>query len=217
MFRLLIIPLLSILIAVLACGTVVTQTPYYVCPTAVPTPFIPPPTPLPGTPRPLPTPFPIPPTPYVITPPQDFHIGDAVIVGQSSEPLRLRFRLLGTQSRLALSGRQNLYTWQLEIRSVGSATYETIPVALMAITRVETAYGTETGTWHTSEAAMREAGYTSENYDALMPDTTRVYRLAAYAPIGSISQMAYTLDADSGNRITWMNSTNPTCNSNTAD
>lgn len=205
-----------LLAAILACGTAVTHTPHYVCPTALPTPFIPQPTPLPGTLLPPLTPIPLPPTPYIITPPQDFYVGDAVFVGYSGDSLRLRFRLLGIQSRPAESGARYLHTWQIEIRSIGSATYETVPIALTAIMRVETAYGAETGTWPTSEAAMREAGYLGENYDPLAPHTTRIYRLAAYGPIGSVGQIAYTLDGESGNRITWTNNANPYCSGDIA-
>ncbi len=72
----------AIISAMLACGTTVLQTAYYVCPTPVPTAVIPQPTPLPGTPLPLPTLLPLPPTPYVITPPQDFYVGDADHAGR---------------------------------------------------------------------------------------------------------------------------------------
>lgn len=209
----------AFLASVLACGTAVTQTAYYVCPTAIPTVAAPEPTPLIGTPLPLPTLIPLPPTPYVITPPQDFYIGDAVFVGTPGAPLRLRFRLLNIQSRPALpiAGEpRNLYTWQIEINNLGTVVYETIPIALMAITRIETSSGQLAGTWHTSELAMREAGFVSENYDALQPGSTRIYRLAAYAPAGNLRQLTYSLDGDT-NRITWANAANPYCIGDIAD
>src|SRR5688572_29132692 len=81
--------------AALACGTVVTDTASYICPTRVPQPTA---TTLAGTPPPT---LPPPPTPYTITPPQDFYVGDAVFVGQSGAPLRLRFRLENVQIRPA--------------------------------------------------------------------------------------------------------------------
>lgn len=203
-----------LLLAVLACGTVVTQQAYYTCPTAVPPTAAPQPTVLPGTPIPFPT-LALPPTPYSITPPQDFYVGDAVFVGSQGAPLRLRFRLQNVQSQP--TGWGNLVTWRLEIRNLGSVSYETIPVALMVITRITTANGEQSGTWQTSEAAMAEAGFTSENYDPLTPGSTRTYRLAATIPSGSVRQFAYLLDGDGGNRITWINAANPYCSGDVAD
>ncbi len=200
---------IMLLFAVLACGTIVTDTASYTCPTAVPQATA---TTLGGTPMPT---LPPPPTPYTISPPQDFYVGDAVFVGQSGAPLRLRFRLQNVQSQPA--GSRNLITWRLEIRNLGSATYETIPVALMVITRINTANGEQTGTWQPSEAAMAAAGFTSENYDPLTPGSTRIYRLAAYIPAGSVNQFAYLLDGESGNRITWVNAVNPYCSGDVAD
>jgi hypothetical protein len=198
-----------LLFAVLACGTIVTDLASYTCPTAVPQATA---TTLAGTPMPT---LPPPPTPYTISPPQDFYVGDAVFVGQSGALLRLRFRLQNVQTQPA--GSRNLVTWRLEIRNLGSATYETIPVALMVITRITTASGEQTGTWQTSEVAMAAAGFTNENYDPLTPGSTRIYRLAAYIPAGSVNQFAYLLDGEGGNRITWVNAANPYCSGDVAD
>lgn len=198
-----------LLFAVLACGTIVTDLASYTCPTPVPQATA---TTLAGTPIPT---LPPPPTPYTISPPQDFYVGDAVFVGQSSAPLHLRFRLQNVQSQPA--GSRNLITWRLEIRNLGSATYETIPVALMVITRITTASGEQTGIWQTSDAAMDAAGFTNENYDPLTSGSTRLYRLAAYIPAGSVNQFAYLLDGEGGNRITWMNAANPYCSGDVAD
>jgi hypothetical protein len=195
--------------AALACGTIVTDLASYTCPTAVPQATA---TTLAGTPMPT---LPPPPTPYSITPPQDFYVGDAVFVGQQGAPLRLRFRLQNIQVQAA--GSQNLVTWRLEIRNLGSTSYETIPVALMLITRINTASGEQIGTWRTSEAALAAAGFTSENYDPLPPGSTRVYRLAAYIPAGSVDQFTYLLDEEGGNRITWINAANPYCSGDVAD
>jgi hypothetical protein len=200
---------IMLLFAVLACGTVVTDLASYTCPTSVPQATA---TTLAGTP--LPT-LPPPPTPYTISPPRDFYVGDAVFVGQSGAALRLRFRLQNVQSQPA--GSRNLVTWRLEIRNLGSATYETIPIALMVITRITTASGEEPGTWQTSEVAMAAAGFTNENYDPLTPGSTRVYRLAAYIPVGSVNQFAYLLDGEGGNRITWVNAANPYCSGDVTD
>jgi len=198
-----------LLFAVLACGTLVTDLASYTCPTAVPQATA---TTLAGTPMPT---LPPPPTPYTIAPPQDFYVGDAVFVGQSDAPLRLRFRLQSVQTQPV--GTRTLVTWRLEIRNLGSATYETIPVALMVITRITTASGEQTGTWQTSEVAMAAAGFTSENYDPLTSGSTRVYRLAAYIPAGSVNQFAYLLDGEGGNRISWVNAANPYCSGDVAD
>lgn len=198
-----------LLFAVLACGTIVTDLASYTCPTASPQATA---TMLAGTPQPT---LPPPPTPYTITPPQDFYVGDAVFVGQSGALLRLRFRLQNVQSQPA--GSRNLVTWRLEIRNLGSATYETIPVALMVITRITTANGEQTGTWRTSDMAMEAAGFTNENYDPLTPGSSRTYRLAAYIPVGSVNQFAYLLDGDGSNRITWVNTVNPYCSGDVAD
>jgi hypothetical protein len=201
-----------LLFAALACGTLVTDTASYACPTAVPQATA---TALAGTPMPT---LPPPPTPYTITPPQDFYVGDAVFVGQQGAPPRLRFRLQNVESQPA--GSLNLVTWRLEIRNLGSATYETIPVALMVITRINTANGEQTGTWRTSEAAMQAAGFTNENYDSLAPGSTRTYRLAAFIPAGTVRQFAYLLavgSSDGGNRITWVNTANPYCSGDVAD
>lgn len=206
---------IMLILAILACGTVVTDTPFYTCPTSIPPTAVPEPTVLPGTPLPFPTLIPLPPTPYNITPPQDFYVGDAVFVGQPGAPLRLRFRLQNVQ--VQPTGSQNLVTWELEIRNLGSAAYETIPVALMVITRVNTANGEQIGTWRTSDTAIEAAGFAGENYDPLTPGSTRTYRLAAYIPAGSVRQFAYLLDGDGGNRITWVNTANPYCSGDVAD
>jgi hypothetical protein len=200
---------IMLLFAALACGTIVTDLASYTCPTAVPQATA---TTLAGTPMPT---LPPPPTPYTISPPQDFYVGDVVFVGQSGAPLRLRFRLQNVQTQPA--GSRNLVTWRLEIRNLGGTTYETIPVALMVITRITTASGEQTGTWQTSDAAMTAAGFTNENYDPLTSGSTRVYRLAAYIPVGSVNQFAYLLDGEGGNRITWVNAANPYCSGDVAD
>jgi hypothetical protein len=164
--------------------------------------------------------LPPPPTPYTITPPQDFYVGDAVFVGQPGAALRLRFRLGQVQNQPAppLNGTpRNLVIWRLEIRNLGSTAYETIPIALMVITRINTVNGEQTGTWRTSAAAMNAAGFTDENYDPLLPNSTRIYRLAAFVPAGSVRQFAYHLDGEGSNQITWTNHANPYCSGDVAD
>lgn len=197
-----------LLLTTLACGTVVSGTAYYICPTPTPRAAS---TALPGAPLPTLAP---PPTPYSITAPQDFYTGDAVFVGQPGAALRLRFRLLNV--RVQPADTQNLVTWWLEIRNSGTTSYETVPPVLMLITRITTASGRQTGIWRTSEAAMLAAGFGYQNYDPVIPGSTRIYWLAAYIPIGSASQFTYLLDGDGGNRITWTNQTNPYCSGNIA-
>ena len=196
-------PIYGLIFAALACGMVVMDTAYYACPTQIPIPTV---TILPGTPLP---PILIPPTPYVITPPQDFYVDDAVFVGQQNAPLRLRFRLQNIMVQPTASG--NLVTWEMEISNIGSLAYETVPPALMLITRITTVNGVQVGTWRTSETAMNMAGFINENYDPILPATTRLYRLAAYIPSGTVSQFTYLLDGEGNNRITWTNQRNPYC------
>lgn len=205
---------MMMLFSALACGTIVTDTASYTCPTAVPRATV---TTLAGTPTPT---LPPPPTPYTMTSPQNFYVGDAVFVGQPDAPLRLRFRLQNVQTRPAPtlgSTPRQLVTWRLEIRNLGSMTYETIPIALMVITRINTVSGEQSGIWRTSEIAMNAAGFTNENNDPLLPGTTRVYRLSGYIPSGSVRQFVYLLDGDGGNRITWVNAVNPYCSGDVAN
>jgi hypothetical protein len=212
----LVVPIM-LMFAMMACGTIVTDTAFYLCPTRFPSTSIPQ-TVGPSTPIVIPTLAPTV-TTYRIIAPQDFYVGDAVFVGQPNAPLYLRFRLQQVRSQAAppLSGSsRSLVTWQLEIRNLGNMSYETIPVALMVITRINTANGEQAGIWRTSEAAMKAAGFTDENDDALLPGTTRVYRLAAYVPLGSVRQLAYLLEGDGGNRITWVNASNPACSGDVA-
>lgn len=214
--RALLAPAMLFLVA-LACGTPISDIPVYSCPTPTPMPTASPTpygTPLPpGWVEPLPTAYP---TPYIITPPQDFYVGDAIYTGNQGATQRLRFRLRNVQVR-DLPNR-NLVMWQLEIRNLGTQVYETIPVALMMITRIFTEIdGAEVGTWRTSESAMRMAGFTHENYDPLYAGDLRVYQLAAYTPPGTINRLTYLLDGDGINQITWINSRNPYCSGDIAD
>lgn len=210
-----------LMLAILACGTVVTQTAYYVCPTTVP------PTPRPvvtlpsGLPTAIPTRTPLPPTPYQIVPPQDFYRGDAVFVGAPGAAVRLRFRLVSVTAQAApptgLGAPRNLYAWTLEIRNLGTAAYETLPPGQMVISTLSTASGDREGTWRTSDAAMRAAGITGENYGPLQPSATRLYRMAAYAPVGSVRRLTFTLDDEGNNTMTWLNQPNPDCSGDVAD
>lgn len=204
-------------LAMLACGTPISEIPVYACPTPTPMPTASP-TPY-GTPLPLDWIEPLPtvhPTPYIITPPQDFYVGDVIYTGNQGAARRLRFRLQNVQVQTLPN--RNLVTWQLEIRNLGTEIYETIPTALMMVTRIFTIDGDEViGTWRTSETAMRVAGFNGENYDPLHAGDTRIYRLAAYTPPGIINRLTYLLDVEGTNRITWINSSNPYCSGDVAD
>jgi len=209
-----------LLFAALACGTAVTELASYLCPTNIPPTAGPQPTYLPGTPIPTATSIPPPPTPYRIEPPQDFYRGDAVFVGQLGAATRLRFRLQSVQTRPAASSGgspRNLYIWSLEIKNLGTTNYETIPIAQMYLSLILTPNGEAAGTWRTSEAAMQAAGIMGQNYDAIQPGATRVYRLAAYGSVGNARRLTFVLDDESGNQITWINQANPYCSGDIAD
>lgn len=199
--------------ALLACGTIVTDTASYVCPTRLPPIYVPP-TVGPGTPIVIPT-LPPSPTPYRILPPQDFYRGDAVFIGQPNAALHLRFRLQNVQSQPAPP--QMLYLWSVEIKNLGTTVYETIPVAQAMITQINTSNGGIQGAWLPSEKAMKAAGIASENYDPLPPGSSRIYRMATYGPAGTVRQLAFLLDEAGHNRITWINQPNPFCVGDIAD
>ena len=121
-------PIALFLLALACSGTTaamqILDQPVYVCPTAapvIPTPF---PTfpPIPGLPTwvPLPTPIPPPsPTPYVIRPPQDFYVGDAVFTGAFRSSVNARFRLLNVRTlpaSAAIDGTpRRIAVWDLEV------------------------------------------------------------------------------------------------------
>ncbi len=206
--------------AALACGTAVTELASYICPTRIPPTAGPQPTYLPGTPIPTATPIPPPPTPYRIEPPQDFYRGDAVFVGQPGAATRLRFRFQSVQTRPAApsgGNARNLYIWSLEIKNLGTSNYETIPIAQMYLSLIRATNADVAGEWRTSEAAMQAAGIIGQTYDAITPGATRIYRMAAYAPVGSVRRLTFVLDAESNNRITWVNQANPYCSGDIAD
>lgn len=202
------LPAFLIGLAIVACETTpLLDMPVYTCPTPFPS--------LVG----LRTPVPLPPTPYLIHPPQDFYRGDAVFVGARGAANRVRFRLQNVYTLPASGhgGTRALYVWSLEIRNLGSMNYATIPIGQMRLTRIQTSTGELNGTWGTSDTAMRAAGISQESYDPLPPNATRIYRMAAYAPVGSPRTFTFTLDEASGSRITWTNATNPYCVGDVAD
>ena len=114
--------------------------------------------------------------------------------------MRLRFRLQNVQVQPAGAGQPG----DVEAGNPQpghDATYETVPVALMIITRITTANGDQSGTWSTSETAMTAAGFTNENYDPLPRLVGRASTgWPRTSPAGTIRQFAYLLDGDGGNQ-----------------
>ena len=184
--------------AMLACaGTPLLDVPSMTCPTPVQ------PTVLPGTPAP------IPPTPVVIT--DEFYIGDKVIVGNASSPLRVQFRLLDVNTNPttsdAFGNPRQIVSWRLRVKNIGIKDYEIFPAVQMFVSKVETAYGTQIGTWGASQIAGDEIGQTVDNdIYTLTPNQTRTFRLVAFAPAGTVRRFAFVLDLNQSittNRILW--------------
>jgi hypothetical protein len=208
------------LFAILACaGTPLGGAPAYICPTPVPLPTA---TVLAGTPQPTPRPQP---TPYVILPPADFFVGDAVFIGTSASENGVRFRLQGVGSQPASpdtdGNARNVYTWQLEVKNIGTADYEVFPSAQMFLNEISTAYGDQTGAWPATREAADEAGVPFDD-DAYRLDAgeTRVFRFAAYGPAGQASRFTFQLDptvSDGSGVVTWTNQSNPYCSSDITD
>lgn len=194
------------LFAVLACaGTPLLDVPSVTCPTTVQ------PTVLPGTPAP------IPPTPVVIT--EEFYIGNHVIVGNPASPLRVQFQLLDVQTYPttpdAYGNPRQIVNWRLRVKNIGTQDYEIFPALQMFVSEVETAYGTQTGTWGATQAAGDLIEQTvNNNIYSLTPNQTSNFQLVALAPAGIVREFAFVLDptlTDSSEQITWHNQQNPYC------
>lgn len=204
-----------LLFAALACvGTVLRDGVIYICPSPIPATAAP--TVQPGTPSPLPTA--LPPTPFVITPPQDFYVGDAVFIGAEGAPVRVRLRLQPVRiySATPVSGQpRSIYAWSLEVKNAGTQNYEIFPAVQMYLHTISTASGEVTGVWGSTQAAADEARLTiDDNFYTLIPGETRTFRFAAYAPTGSARRFTFTLDptvTQGSPVITWINQTNPSC------
>jgi hypothetical protein len=204
-----------LLFAVLACvGTVLRDGAVYVCPSPIPATAAP--TVLPGTP--LPPPTKLPPTPFVIIPPQDFYVGDAIFVGAAGAPVRVRLRLQAVRSFPAApaGGKpRSIYAWALEVKNAGTRNYEIFPAVQLYLSTVMTTSGEMTGAWGSTQAAADEARLTlDDNFYTLAPGETRTFRFAASAPAGSARRFTFTLDptvTQGSPVITWINQTNPYC------
>lgn len=203
---LLISPIFMIFVMLACAGTPLLDVPSVTCATPIQ------PTVLPGTPAP------IPPTPVVIT--DDFYIGDSVIVGNTSSPLQVQFRLLDVNTNPTTSdvfgNPRQIVSWRLRVKNIGTQNYEIFPALQMFVSEVDTAYGTQSGTWGATQAAGDFIGQTVDNniYN-LTPDQTRTFRLVTFAPTGTVRRFAFvlypTVTTDSDERIIWQNQQNPYC------
>lgn len=203
-----------ILLAVLACaGTVLTDVPVYTCSTAVPVATS---TTLAGTAVPTMQPSA---TPYIIVPPADFYLGDAVYVGTSQDVNGVRFRLLSVNTypvSLDEDGEaRNAYHWQLEVGNIGSGAYEVFPSAQMVLSSVTTVEGEQNGIWYSSREAGEEIGVmVDHNSYVLESGETRLFNLVTLAPVGQATRLTFYLDptqTQGNSTITWLNQSNPYC------
>ena len=192
--------------AMLACaGTPLLDVPSVTCPTPVQ------PTVLPGTPSP------ISPTPVAIT--DEFYIGDKVIVGNPSSPLRVQFRLLDVNTDPttpdAYGNPRQIVSWRLRVKNIGTQDYEIFPALQMFVSEVDTAYGTQIGMWGATQAAGDLIGQSVDNdIYTIALNQTHTFRLVAFAPAGTVSRLVFSLDVtatENQSIFTWSNQTNPYC------
>jgi hypothetical protein len=209
----LVAPVFMIFAALACAGTPLAGSPVFTCPTPVPQPTV---TTLAGTPMPTPL---AQPTPYVILPPAEFFVGDAVFIGSSGSANGVRFRLqnVSTQatSPSADGSARNIFAWQLEVKNIGLEVYEIFPSGQMVLSAITTVYGDEIGVWPaTREAAIAIGATLDENVYTLHSGETRVFRFAAYGPAGQAARFAFMLDptvSDGSSIMTWTNQANPDC------
>lgn len=217
-FYVLLAPIMMVL-AVLACGTPLAGSPVYSCPTPIPEPTS---TVLAGTPMPTPRPQP---TPYIIMPPADFYVGDAVFVGSSTSENGVRFRLQNVTSYPASPDTdgtaRRIYTWEIEIKNIGTADYEVFPGTQMFLSEISTASGNLSGTWFATREAADEANVPFDvDIYTLNSGQTRTFSFAAYAPTGQASRFTFQMDptvTNGSGTINWTNQSNPYCSGNISD
>lgn len=206
--------------AALACaGTPLMGSPSYTCPSPIPQPTS---TVLADTPQPTPRPQP---TPYVIRPPGDFFVGDAVFIGTSQDENAVRFRLQNVTSHSVSPGAdgapRSVYIWQLEVKNIGTADYEVFPSAQMFLNEISTIGGSQAGVWPPTREAANEASvpFDDDSYQ-MGSGETRVFHLAAYGPAGQASRFTLQLDptvSDGGGVVIWTNQRNPYCSGDISD
>ena len=210
----------------------------YVCATNTPYPggiYTTPGYSLPGatsTPRPTTTPYPTP-TAFVIRPPQEFYVGDAIYTGGFVSGIDIRLRLLNISTLPAspapTGSPRSIVRWDIEIKNVGAVPYDVFPAWQMYIASVTTPTGDVEGIWGASEDAVAEAGLSAPlEAVTLAPGETRTFTLAAYIPAGTSHRFAYALDPTSRptpetpgvpgtNVMVWTNTTNTTCTGDLAE
>lgn len=200
--------------AILACaGTALIGSPAYTCPTPIPQATA---TVLAGTAIPTLVP---PPTPYIILPPSDFYVGDAIFVGSSSSEHGVRFRLQNIMSYPASpdtnGDARNITIWQLEVKNIGTADYEIFPTAQMFLSEINTAYGTVNGVWPATREAANEASVPlDEDAYTLSSGEVRVFRFAAFGSAGQAARFTFQLDptvSEGSALMNWVNQSNPYC------
>jgi hypothetical protein len=161
----------------------------------------------------------------VIVPPQDFYLGDAVFVGTSSSENGVRFRLQSVSSYPASPDTdgtaRRIYTWQLEVKNIGTADYEIFPSVQMFLSEITTASGNLSGTWFATREAAEAANvpFDADVY-TLNSGQTRSFRFAAYAPAGQATRFTLQLDptvTSSSGTINWANQSNPYCSGDISD
>jgi hypothetical protein len=204
----------------------------YVCATNTPYPggvYTTPGYSLPGvtsTPRHTTTPYPTP-TPFVMRPPQEFFVGDALYTGGFTSPVNARLRLLNvvtlTASPTPGGSPRSVVRWEIEIKNVGTTLYEVFPAWQMYVSMVTTPGGDLDGIWGASRDAVAEAGLSSPlEAVTLAPGETKTFTLAAYIPAGTPRRFTYALDptarptpATPGlpgtNLVVWTNAANTIC------
>jgi hypothetical protein len=158
-------------------------------------------------------------------PPADFFLGDAVFIGTSSSENGVRFRLQSVGSYPAspdLDGTaRRIYTWQLEVKNIGTADYEIFPGIQMFLSEISTASENLSGTWFATREAAEEANvpFNADIY-ALNSGQTRSFRFAAYAPAGQAKRFTLQLDptvTSGSGMINWANQSNPYCSGDISD
>jgi hypothetical protein len=166
-----------------------------------------------STPRPTHTPWPTP-TPYVVY--EEYSLGSDVHVGEQ-DALALRLRVDDIDI-VPLSGDQQVVTWEVRVRNMGSVPYSTLPGAQTFVSEV----GGVADSWYASSEAALAAGITlpPEALDIMVLNPGERLRLtmAAITPVGAVGEIGWILDPYAGgagrgvvggNTATWRNESDP--------
>lgn len=176
-----------------------------------------------STPRPTTTPYQTP-TPFVMRPPQDFFVGDAIYTGGFLSPVSVRLRLLNVVTLPASPARdgspRSIARWDVEIRNVGRMPYDVFPAYQMFVQTVTTPAGDVEGVWGASRDGVQESGAPSPlEAVMLLPGETRTFTLAAFIPAGTPRRFTFALDPTDRtapplpgrNLLVWTNTANTIC------